>query len=377
MVRIAVIEKNNCNFDNLGDYALPLLYTEHSADSKKEIRESIDNYIWSVIEPFVTFVDVSDEDFITVVCSNIIKDFPDRPADKFFYHTEGSYSFPKKYMEFIYAQPSWSDYKIAQVENINTIGCLFSLKQNFIENTVIIVANTYDLSAEKLVVMTCVTKNDIIKTIKRRFYFSAVLIKENSMIKYYYQDPKFLIGHIYGLSNNDTIEKLSLSHLKYNLVFYFRQNKDTYVNKIATRINGSYRLHGDVLILHEMEENIYSNISITEMKRLNVLSYGRLYDRQLKPDEVHTETKVMVDENGKEEEKKITPFWSRYIVINNRMNKWKLLKNACVNCGIDVDVSKKIICQQCYRARYCSDNCKREFASYHNDECISTKTVTK
>lgn len=379
-ITIAVIEKNRCTFDDLGKYASPLLYTEHSADERRKIKNQIDDYIWSVIGPYIKFIEIDGSDLLSQVCENLIKYHPGKSYDDFFYHTEGSYSFPKKYIEFIHAQPLWHDYCDGQAENINNVGCLMSLKQHVIENTCIVFGNDYvlpDIKSSQTTVIGSINKKDIIRIIKRRFYFSAILIKESSIVKYYYQNPVYLISKIYGLAENDTIEKLSCDLFKYNLLLYFQHNKinrkDKYVNKIATRINGLYQLHGDVLMLHELEENIFANISLREAKRLNVLSYGRLYDRQSKPEEVHTVVQVDVDEKGSEHEKKVTPFWSRYIIMNKRMDKWKKEKNKCINCH--GEIKNLIVCDKCYRAKYCSESCQKEFSSYHTEECINPKSL--
>ncbi len=374
MVVIAVILKNKCNFDRIEEFAGPLLYTNHSDIDRKKIKEDIDKYIWSVIEPYVKFIDVDPDDLLYSACNNLTECFPGRKIDEeFFYHTEGSYSFPKKYIEFMYCQPLWKEYKDSQPENMNHIACLFSLKHNVIENTCVIFANKYDLSAPRFTVIESVTKTDIIRVIRRRFYFSAVLIGDESVTKYYYQNPSFLISKVFGLDEKQTIEKLSINYLKYNLVFYFQYDKSKYVNKIATRINGSFRLHGDVLMLHEMEENVYANISIRETKRLNVLSYGRLYDRQLKDEEIHQTPIYEVGENGEQTEKKITPYWSRYIVADYRMIQWQKNKNKCINCSSKIKTL--LVCDKCYRAKYCSLQCQKEFSHYHTDECINPKSL--
>jgi hypothetical protein len=375
MKTIAIIEKNKCAFDKMEEYASCLLYTEHDKATCKKIKENINNYIWSVIEPYVKFVEVPENDFIGSCCDHLTHCFPGRKIDEeFFYHTEGSYSFPKRYIEFMHCQPLWKDYKESQTENMNNVACLFSLKHNVIENTCIMFANRYDLSAPHFTTLDSITKEDVLRVVRRRFYFSAILIRDDQIVKYYYQNPSFLIEKIYNLTEKDNIQKLSLGLLKYNLVFYFNYDKTKYINKIATRINGLYRLYGDVLLLHEIEENIYANLSIHETKRLNVLSYGRLYDRELKDEEIHTVTSVDVDDNGKQIEKKITPFWSRYIIIDHRMLKWQETKNKCINCSNEIKVA--VICDKCYRAKYCSIECQKEFDHYHSDECINPKNCS-
>ena len=361
MVIIAVIKKNRCEFDKMEEYASPLLYRINADQDKKKLKNQLYDYIWSVIEPYIEFVTV-DDDFLTTICQNMIKCFPDKNPDQFFYHTESSYSFPKKFTELIYAQPSWKEYQSDQIENLNNLGCLFSLKHNVIENTCIALVNNYDLSADKFTALGEINKKDIIKVVRRRFFYSAIVIKDDHMVKYYYQSPKYLITSVFNVAESDNIQKVSFSHLKYNLVFYFQQDNKKYVNKIATRINGSYRIYGDVIMIHEMEEDLFSDINLHEAKRLNVLSYGRLYDRKLKPEETH----LVPDIN--DPEKKITPYWSRYIVSNYRMKNWQNNKNKCINC--DKEIKNLIICQKCFRTRYCSGDCQKEFDRYHCSECL-------
>ena len=346
------------------------MYTEHSIEKRRQIKANINDYIWSIISPFIRFVQVND---IENICENLTTCFPDRELNKFYYHTEASYSFPKKYIEIVHCCPTWRDYIANQECNMNNIGCLFSLKQTVVENTCVIIANKYDISKEKSVVIDSVTKDDILRVIRRRFYSSSVMITHDGLKKYYYQDPGMLIKKVFNLNDNNNVQNLSFSHLKYNLSYFFIQDKKSYVNEIATRINGSYRVYGDVLVIHEMEDKIYTNISIHEIKRINVLSYGRLYDRQLKLEESHEYKCNEMDENGKEKEVTKVPYWSRYIVAESRMAKWKLNKNKCINCN--KEITNPVICEKCYRAKYCSNECMIEFRGYHNDECIEVKVI--
>ena len=364
---IAVIKKNQIVFDRMEEFALPLLYKELDDETRKSLKEKLNDYLWSVIEPYVKFIEIGiEDDFLTIVCENIAGCFPERNLDELFYQTEGSYSSPKKYIELLYCQPMWNEYEANKQENINTVGCYFSLKHTVIENNCVIIGNKYDLTAPQFATIDSVTREDILRIIRRRYFFTAVLVKDDLMVKYYYQDPRFLISKVFGLEKEDNIQKFQFSHLKYNLLFYFQQDESKYVNKIATRINGLYRVHGDILVLHELEENIFGNLSIHEMKRLNVLSYGRLYDRQLKENEVHTLDAPEVDKDGKETTKKVTPMWSKYIVIDNRMNLWQQKKKQCINCN--QNMTSPITCQKCYRVKYCSAQCEKEFNDYH--ECI-------
>lgn len=400
MLTIAVIKKNQCVFDKIENVAAELLYRNHDKVERTRIKKNINDYIWSVIEPYIEFCEIEPEYFAEELVKNITKCFPDKQIDgNFYFHSENSYSFPKTYMEIVHCQPLWHGYVDAEVSNMNNIACLASLKHTVIENNCVMLAYEYDLHAPKFTRLTNITRDHILRIIRRRFYFSAVLIKENQLVKYYYQQPKYLLQSIYGLYDDSTIETMTNSLLGYNLIYYFQHDKTKYVNEIATRINGMYQLHGDVLIIHELDNNndnsdmksklsiqdkpmsIYGNLSNHEVKRLDVLSYGRLYDRQLKPGEIHTVKQFEVNENGKEIENNITPMWSRYIIVKHRMEKLHNDGFKCLNC--DKIISKKITnivknsitCDKCYRARYCSNFCQQEFLSkYHQDECINPKS---
>lgn len=389
MKTIVVIKNNSCNFDKMEDYALPLLYQPHTKSQRLILKQALNNYIWSVIEPYVSFVQVKKNDnFLPFVCNQLKDYFTDSNLDDFFYHTEGSYSFPKKFIEIMYCQPIKST---TTNSDINSLGCLFSLKHNLIYGHMIIIGNSYDLHAEKFVKIDSVLKKDILSVIRRRFFFTAILIKETEIIKYYYQNPAYLISKIYNLSESSCIEKLSINFLQYNLLFYFQNSNKTYLNKIATRINGLYQFHGDVLVLNELEENIFTNISLHEFKRLNILAYGRLYDRKLKEDENFDFPLVpeIIDvpdtpnsttnlqnltnpQNPQVVQKK--PMWSKYIIIQNRMTKLNNnnAKNQCMNCFNLI--KNLVLCEKCCRMKYCSKECLKNNDSLHYDDCINPKS---
>lgn len=375
MIKIAVIKKNQCKFDRLEEFIAPLLYRKIDRDERHLLKQKLNNYLWSIIEPYVSFIDIDCSDgsdfnqkFLETVCCQMAECFEGRNVDDLYYHTEASYSFPKKYIELMRCQPLWGDYIPNNVLNVNSIGCFFSLKHTFIENTCVIIANKYDLTAKKFAIIDSINAEDILRVIRRRFYFSSAVIKNNKISKYYYQDPKYLIQEMYGLTEKDNIEHFSFNLLKYNLIYYFQNDKMKYTNEIATRISGTDRFYGDVIVLHEMEENIYANLSIRELKRLNVLTYGKLSDRNLVPNEEHSIETMSIDENGKEISDKTIPLWSRYIVIDNRINQWQHTKNKCIYCK-DTIITP-ITCPKCFRAKYCSVNCIDKYNNDHQKECI-------
>ena len=364
MITIALIKKNLVEFDRIEEFASPLLYRLLTAENKTDIKNKLNNYLWSVVSPYVTFIETDAEDLLSSACYHISECFPDKNPDDFFYHTVDSYSFPKNNIELIYGQPNWNGY--VESENMNNLGCLFSLNHTVIENNCILISNKYDIKSTHFAKLSSITKDDILKVIRRRFFHTACVIRENSVEKYYYQSQAILASVIFGLSASDSIQKLSFTLFGYNLSFCFLQSKTKYVNQIATRINGVSRVYGDILVIHEIEENIPANLSVHEMRRLNVLAYGRLYDRQKTI--ISADTTTTNTEPTKEiTEQKQTPLQNRYINVEEKMASWQTTKNRCIMCN----KSALQTCPQCYRIKYCSDTCKEDYRSHHNGDCIN------
>lgn len=46
------------------------------------------------------------------------------------------------------------------------------------------------------------------------------------------------------------------------------------------------------------------------------------------------------------------------------------MKNGlkCLNCGSDI--IKPIVCDKCFRVKYCSIQCEKDYGEYHYDECL-------
>jgi hypothetical protein len=367
MPTIAIITKNKCVFE-MEEFISPLLYRVTTKEERTTLKNKLNDYIWSVIEKYITFVNVDDSnDFFEKMYGVTMIDFPGKDQYDFIFNTEGSYSTPKKFLELINIRPTWKDYddSTKNINVMNDIGCLLSLCHTVIENTCFVMANEYDLTAHRYVKMTSILKEDIIRVIRRRYFHSAILIKENLIVKYYFQNSEYLISSIFGSDEDKTIEMFPFAHFNYNLVFNFKKHATQYVNQIATRMNGYHRMYGDVLVFHEFDKDVFVNLSLREFKRLNVLSYGCLADRKLNNNEVHHVPTLIVDEKGKETTEAV-PFWSKYLVIENRLSLWQKNKNKCTYC----DSQCMITCDRCYRARYCSVDCKNKFINQHESECI-------
>src|SRR5580692_4784919 len=98
MTTFALITQNNCTFDDLEKYVVPILYRTTDATERGIMKKGLNDYLWSVISPHVQFIktNADQEEMLTCMCTHLISKFPDKKFDDFYYHTEPSYSFPKK-----------------------------------------------------------------------------------------------------------------------------------------------------------------------------------------------------------------------------------------------------------------------------------------
>ncbi len=64
MPSIAIIDKNECNFPDIETHARELLYTAHDENTRHQLKNKLNNYIWSIISPYVRFIEISSEDLI-------------------------------------------------------------------------------------------------------------------------------------------------------------------------------------------------------------------------------------------------------------------------------------------------------------------------
>lgn len=349
MITIAVIADNDANFNGITDYLPDVVYRDNPTTAGARA------YIESVIKPHITFHQVSD--FLDFVCTTLAAEYS-CPTEQLLFHTETTFCTPKGCAEIIYCSDQYAENK--SNKPMNQLASLLSLKHTVIKGKCIVVLNGYN-PLRKI----NITLNHLVSLYKRRFFYSGILIKPNGQLhKYYYQDVRYLLHKLFDVDINDDINTISfeLMHYPLNAYFFYKQSV---INPLATKLNGMYRLHGNVLITHHLDAHIPTNLSRSELSDLLKVAHGRLYDRQVKDNEAMTET--VVDTNGQQQTKALT--LSRYSIVNNRL-KTKLWKQ-CINCNGKL----KHICERCYRVGYCSVQCQTEYRGHHYDDCINELSV--
>jgi len=341
-MKIAKIEKNEFNLDELEGYLYPLLYTPWKDKGYYPLREKLHSYLSLVISPFVTIIDIDPADLLSIAVEFISNAYPNREEKEIFYQTQRSYASPKRLIELIFGKPTWGDFP-EENTHINQIGCFCSLNHTYIENRCIILANKYEpLTTGKtmpVVQITDISLLDIVNIIKKRYYTSSVLITPSGIAKYYYQKVEYLTRVIYSGS----VERVDLTFCGYQLVFYYQENGE--INQMATRICGR-RLSGNVLAIHQVEEDIYANLSLQEIRKLDSLSY--------RPPDIQ----IREFDNP----------WAKYSYLEGELERRRRGGEKCAYCAEKLE--RGYLCPQCYRVKYCSPLCIKNSKETHQNVCL-------
>lgn len=390
MIKVALVKLNKVSFPQMEKYAFPLLYKNHTKSNLTKLNKQLNDYIWSELEPYVSFMEVDSSDtesYIEHICEKITERFDKQTATDFFFRTELSFSYPSSQIELLYAQPMWKGYVDSQQENMNNIGCLFSLLHTVIENDCVLIANDFDHTNPKFAKQRSIRPKDIIKGIRRRYFNTAQLISNDHIIKYYYQNPIELIKQALNVDDEkDQLENGIIEFLGYRLIFAAKiSNENTEINAIATRLCGTNKIHGNVLLFHERDEKILDNLSKKEVQDLNQLAYGRYDDRAIRESEKFENKPAMADEGAEGAEgadgtengaapppdQSVKNYWSKHLIRQKRMSE-KVFPHSCICCFRTLGADK-INCPNCHRTIYCSTHCMtKDFREFHYKECIYT-----
>lgn len=379
MVKVAIIKKNSLTFSGLRDILIPLLYTPLEKVERRRHKKLIDEYFESEINKYITIKDFSEDtnELLTQVALEIVEGFPTRvPGDDFSYNTETSYSNSKKYLEIIYATPSWSDYQKHLPENFNTIGCYSSLRHTIIENDCALIASSITTGKP---IITDITLADVIRILKRRFYQSSVLVYQTEMFKYYYQRIEDVIDKFFA-EKKDQLVQSKVNILKNELYVYHLPDGNV-TNTVASRIVG-YTIKDYALfaaILHEGERaapvsetkimTVFDNLTIHQMQRLNILAYGPDSFRKCAGSDT-----IMKRQNNKNDNFE-NETWSKHAVVQLRLPIQKQYLTKCANC--QQPLTKKYTCPTTFRYKYCSNECIALSRSLSQSQLTTTTIDTQ
>jgi hypothetical protein len=232
-----------------------------------------------------------------------------------------------------------------------------------------------------------ITKDDIYNIFYKRIIHKGILLKQDNNPREFYFTNNPLSDYLstHPQNNTDNFRWTELSFLKFNLLILFKiNNKDDEINKLATRLMGSHKIYGDVIITSKLNKHDYCDIDIDLFNKLLYVSGGKLDNRILndnEDDDNDEQQKNNRTEHTKQPKAEIPVIKTKYVVLNNRFNILKKilchdtnidnLKLVCDGCQQKFD--KLHMCMQCYRFGYHNKKCQRSNWSNHKKECLFKK----
>ena len=262
MITFAVIKPGQISLD-MGKPVMPLLYTA-DLSSKRDV----DRLILDQCKHQIEFVQVPKAQLMDAVCEELAVGRSQLP-ENLFYHTYQSLSTSNRHLEILTAESLGES---PTVNDVNALGCLFSLDHRVMYHRLIVLANQYRSSAARNVDLTDLVSADIARVIRRRYYHSGLLVADGQVQKYHYQNPEYLAKMLLSSYTSSVIE-----------LFGYRLRVFTtggcIVNESVTRVMGQ-RVNGPALVIFEAETEtdqvmgVYGHLSRSDWRVLDAISYG-------------------------------------------------------------------------------------------------------
>jgi len=335
--RIAIIDINK------------FVITDDIIESNNDLR----SFIRDNIDKFVTLVDTNINEMIKIIIDTV------EHKENLICNTDICYEDNKVVYQLCHISPECNNMELDQ-DKINGISSYL------IESNLSVYGKTVLLKSLITKNTTCqpitIYMDDIIELIYRKNIHKCVLVTTNNDIEEltYIKNP---LEHIMDISEYQIKEH---SLFLYNLLIFhkpvnYKTEEKIDINSTVTRILGDRTIYGDVIIATRTTEHIYADITKQELVDIDALCWGELKNRN-------------IEEILKHEDKKIDGLvttMNKHILIN------KLLKNknrACDQCAKLLNnnkVNEYLVCTECYRMRYDSEECQKAHWDQHKEECLN------
>jgi hypothetical protein len=353
-VQIALITPNKITFDRISEYVKPMIDVILDDEERSYLKSRLNEYIWDEIKEYVQFKSINPLELQDEIVDHVVKSFPyftnQYQFEQLLFETETTHCTPKKVYQFVHAINLIPDSVPMEPNSIGSYIHLFD--SNEINHNIVLMAFDY-ASSQSHVRLASFGRDDIVRLIRRRCIRTAILIRQNDVKKIYYEYPYSMIKSIWNVKDEQAgIQKISTVMLKYNLSFYSQSllNTDLYANEMATRLNAIKPIHGECIVVHELDENVYTNLSQHEFRRLNVLAYGSDADRLIKSEEI-------LSQDVSDDPAKKPIIWNKFVITSERIKLWNDKKKVCFWCSKKMILDNIYKCEKCWRIRCCSAQC--------------------
>ena len=198
--------------------------------------------------------------------------------------------------------------------------------------------------------------DEIVNILYRKIRPVCVLMKTDGTI----HEIKFLNNPFSDSLNRDIsdFDLIEVPILEHNVILYFEKSpNDKTLNKKASRLIGTSKVRGDVIVVLMETENSFGSINKSLIDNLLVVSSGDMSNRDITDEERHKDETI----NG------LSVIINKHRILQKRLSEYK---KKCSNpkCNSESDLSPNV-CTGCYRVTYCSKECQSDDWSSHKKGC--------
>jgi len=196
--------------------------------------------------------------------------------------------------------------------------------------------------------------DDISDILYSKFVHKGINLLNNQTVEFdYFHHPV----ECYNIQTEADFNKYKIhefTFLGFDLCMVFEIDSDNNINKRATRLLGTHKIAGGVLLVAKSSTE-FIDLTLDLYNKMNSLAFGLLSSRLLKDDE-------------KKEENSNAAI-NKFSVLNERYNS---LTDVCHNCNA-IFVNDPLTCSGCYRAKYHILECQENDWEEHKKECLYNK----
>lgn len=220
-----------------------------------------------------------------------------------------------------------------------------------------------------------VTINEMVDILYSKFFHKGICVSANvndiaHVIEFDYSSHPLEFYNIKDESEFDNYKILDVEFMGFSLCMVIEiKPKNDVVNKIATRIYGTNKINGDVLIISKSTHEYY-DLTHPIFNKINSLSFGHLSSRQLFDFEKPKNEMDNMESNEEQQTGGLPYVTNKYLVLNRRYEK---ITNICKTCSKPLNASS-LTCTGCYRIRYDCQECQKiDWNNGHKNECLYKK----
>lgn len=251
-------------------------------------------------------------------------------------------------------------------DNINEIGT--HLVGNNLYGTIVLVNSK--IKNDLLCETDNVTLDCIVDIFCKKIKFTGLSVSTNDDLEniMFFNDP-------IKENFNNPYEYIKISIFEFDLILFYQKNPhNRIINKSATKLMGTYRIYGNVVIV-AYNDNHFENINkIVLNKLLKVCGINMSIRNKFSEDRKDADTievdgnKIKLNGIDKTEYDKDTNLpiaTNKYVRLNMTLNNCKNMCNGCKQIISEVP----LLCTGCYRIKYHSIECQEKDWTNHAKDC--------